>query len=457
MKKILTILLIFLGNICLGADVKILHTSDVHGRISPVEYKGIENRGGFSRRVTLVNQIRNQNQNVLLLDSGDYFQGSLYYRMDLGKSSAKLLPEIKYDAIVLGNHELDNGIKVLKRNIKLSKTQFLSANVYFKDKYLQKAVKPYIIKEFDGEKFLIIGVTTPDLAKLSNDNEFSVTNPIDEINKIIKSVEYDKLIILSHCGFDVDKNISKNIPQIDLILGGHNHYFFDKPDYSYKTPIIQDGEFGMRVGISDFDKKLKTFTYKYITPEIPSNPDIDKKIKTFDKENKKVSNKVIAKTNTVLIGDQDTIEKTQTNLGKIVLLSMTRPFGNNFDGVMTNSGSIRINRNLKGDITYADILEILPFDNDIVLVEMKGQYLKEIITSKNHTGRRYPQYYLKDTNIDNDKMYKIITNYYVAQGKDGFDEFKNSTVIKKVTVKPTKLLKETMQELNVITDEKIKF
>lgn len=457
MKKFLLTLILLTGNLVFGADVTILHTSDVHGRISPVEYKGVPDRGGFSRRVTFVNDVRSKNKNVLLLDSGDYFQGSLYYRMDLGKSSAKLLPEIKYDAIVLGNHEFDNGVKVLKRNIKLSKTPFLSANVHFKDKYLQKAVKPYIIKEFDGEKFLIIGVTTPDLAKLSASNDFTVTNPVDEIKKIINTVDYDKLIILSHCGNGIDKNISKSIPQIDLILGGHNHLYFDKPEYIQGNPIIQDGEFGMRIGVVDFDKKVKSYTYKYITPEISSNPEIDKKIKNIDKEHQKVSNKVVAKTNTLLIGDQNTIEKTQTNLGKIVLLSMTRPFEKDFDGVVTNSGSIRINRNLKGDITYADILEILPFDNDIVMVEIQGKDLKGIFDTNKHSGRRYVQYYLKDKNIEDSKTYKIITNNYMAQAKDGYEEFKNSKVIKRITTKPTKLLQETMQELNVINDDKIKF
>lgn len=163
MKKVrsfILILCLLLGNVVFSAEVIILHTSDTHGRISPIEYNGVNYMGGFSKRLNIVQDVRKHNKNVLLLDSGDYFQGSIYYRIDQGKSIAKLLPDIKYDAIALGNHEFDNGIKVLKRNIKNSKTQFLSANVHFKDRYLKKAVKPYIIKEFEGEKILIIGVTT---------------------------------------------------------------------------------------------------------------------------------------------------------------------------------------------------------------------------------------------------------------------------------------------------------
>lgn len=458
MKKfILLIAYLLIGNICSAAEITILHTSDTHGRISPVEYKGIKNSGGFSRRVTFVNEVRQANKNVLLLDSGDYFQGSIYYRIDMGKSGAKLMKDIKYDAVALGNHEFDNGIKILKRNIKLSKTQFLSANVHFKDKYLQKAVKPYILKEFDGEKFLIIGVTTSNLSNLANTNQVTVTGPIEEINNIIKTVKYDKIIILSHCGLDEDRLIAKAIPQINLILGGHNHYFFNSPEYIGKTAIIQDGEFGVRVGIINFDQKLKQYKFENITSSINSDANIDRKIVKLNKEIKQKTNEIIATSNIMLIGDQNTIEHSQTNLGKLVLLSMTKPFKNEgFDGIITNSGSIRINRNLKGNISYADVLEILPFDNDVILVEIQGKYLKNILRKGQQTNRRYLQYYLKDTNIDDNKNYKIITNSYIAAGKDGYNDFKQAKLIKKSNKSPVKLLKETLIELKTITKDNIK-
>ena len=455
MKKVLLVICLLISNICFAGEVVILHTSDTHGRIAPVEYNGIKNTGGYSRRLTFVNDIRKQNKNVLLLDSGDYFQGSLYYRLDNGKAIAKLLPEIKYDAIALGNHEFDNGIGVLKRNIKVSKTQFLSANVHFKDKYLSQAVKPYIIKQIDGEKFLIIGVTTSSLSSVTDTSKVTVTNPIDEINKIIKNVDYDRLIILSHCGLDEDRQIAKAIPQIDLILGGHNHYFFQIPEMvSGKVPVVQDGEFGVRVGILKFDGKLKSYNHKNITSEITSNDKTDKNIAALDLHNQKVTQKVLAKTQTTLIGNQTTLEKSQTNLGRLVLISMTKAFPN-FDAVITNSGSIRVNRNIKGDITYADVLEILPFDNDIVLVEIQGKYLKEILQTGKQQNRRYLQYYLKDSKIENDKMYKVITNAYVAKGKDGYTSFKHGTVVKKSSKSNTKLLIDTLNDLKILTDENL--
>ena len=115
MRKKLSILalMMFVGTSVFGADVKILHTSDIHGRISPVVYNNKPDMGGYARRVSFAKQVRQNNKNVLLLDSGDYFQGSLYYRLDNGKAIAKLMPKIKYDAVAIGNHELDNGLSVL--------------------------------------------------------------------------------------------------------------------------------------------------------------------------------------------------------------------------------------------------------------------------------------------------------------------------------------------------------
>ncbi len=457
MKKAFLCLILLCINLCYAAEITILHTSDTHGRISPIEYKGKADIGGLSRRIYIFNKTKSDSKNYLLLDSGDVFQGSIYYRIDKGLLNAKLLPYLNYDAIALGNHEFDDGLKILKRNIKASKTQFLSANVHFKDKYLKTHVKPYIVKEFDGEKFLIIGVTTQSLKNLTTTGDITVTNPIYEIKKIIKNVDYDKLIILSHCGLEEDQRIANAIENIDIILGGHNHFFFEYPKYINKTPIIQDGEFGVRVGKIIFDKKLKSYSYLDVDSKYPKENRTDSIISKADKKINKDRNKIVATTTVDLIGDQTTIEHCQTNLGKLVLISMTKPF-KDYDAVITNSGSIRINRNLTDKITYADLMEILPFENKIVLVELQGKYLKQCLyEGKIQTNRRFLQVYLKDKNIDDNKTYKVITNDYIAAGKDGYKSLAHCKVIKKAKEKPVKLLYTTLKDISPITNDNIKF
>ena len=116
MKRFITILILICINFCHASEIVILHTSDTHGRISPIEYNHQQDMGGLSKRVKIFNDEKENNENILLLDSGDVFQGSIYYKYDKGKLNSKLLRYLHYDAIALGNHEFDDGIKILKHS-----------------------------------------------------------------------------------------------------------------------------------------------------------------------------------------------------------------------------------------------------------------------------------------------------------------------------------------------------
>ena len=136
---------------------------------------------------------------------------------------------------------------------------------------------------------------------------------------------------------------------------------------------------------------------------------------------------------------------------------MLKPFVNDCDGRFINTCSLRFNRNLNGNISYPDVLEMIPFDNGVVEVEIKGKDLKAALNFGMKTGgRKYPQYYFKDANIDDNKKYKIITSDFIAAGKDGFVSFKNSVVVKKATESPVQLLLNTIKNYKVITDENLK-
>jgi len=438
MKKLTLILLIlFFALPVFATDIKILHTSDVHGRLEPIDYKNMQNVGGAARQSYYYKQIRKENKNTLILDSGDIFQGSIYYQMFKGKLTSDILRILKYDAIALGNHEFDRGVKELKILIKKSKTQFLSANIEFSDKELQKLVKPYIIKNFEGRKILIIGVTTPKLKNLSNSDEVTVYEPISIIRKIIsENNTVDSIIILSHCGYEIDKQIAMENPSINIILGGHNHLLFGKPISTNGVDIITSGEFGVYVSNIDyrvnskFDEKSKmvNFSNPIMDDKILSDKLVEKFLKKADKKIEKLKKTTLSRTDIVLVGNQNEIEKYQTNLGTLVLKSMV--YENPYDVVMVNSGSIRINRNLKGNITLVDAFEILPFDNKVITGKIQGKYLKEILKNGKINGRRYLQVYSKIDKIVDEKYYTVITNDYIAKGKDGYEAFLNIKDVK---------------------------
>lgn len=428
MKKIyvLILALIFIASPVFAHDITILHTSDVHGRLQPIDYHGIKNVGGASRQVYYYNKTRQEHRNTLVLDSGDIFQGSIYYQMYKGKLTAKLLKtSLKYDAVALGNHEFDRGIKELKHLIKKSNTTFLSANIEFSDYEMRKLVKPFIIKEVGGEKILIIGVTTPSLANLSCSDGITIYDPVSIVRKIISENKADAIIVISHCGYEIDKQIANANPQINLILGGHNHILFTKPILTNGVNIVNSGEFGVRVSkmIFSTDKGITYFENVLMDKNINSDKVVEKKLKHIDKKLDKLKNTVLSKTNLLLIGEQTEIEKQQTNLGRLVLKSMVE--FQNYDIVCTNSGSIRINKNLTGKITMADAIEILPFENKIVKGKIQGKYLEQVLTLGKTHGRKYLQVYSKIKKIEPEKYYTIVTNEYISKGKDGYEPFRN--------------------------------
>ncbi len=431
MKKLylLILALIFaITPVFAGNDITILHTSDVHGRLQPIEYHGLKNVGGAPRQVYYYNQTRQNNRHTLILDSGDIFQGSIYYQMYKGKLTAKLLKTaLKYDAVALGNHEFDRGIKELKQLIKKSNTTFLSANIEFTDYEMRELVKPYIMKEIGGEKILIIGVTTPALSNLSCSDGITIYDPVSIVRKIIaeNKNKTDAIIVLSHCGYEIDKQIAKANPEINIILGGHNHILFTKPVPTNGVEIVNSGEFGVRVSkmIFSTDKGITYFENTLMDKNINSDKTVEKQLKHVDKKLNKLKNTVLSKTNLVLLGEQTEIEKQQTNLGRLVLKSMVefQPY----DIVCTNSGSIRINKNLTGKITLADAIEILPFENKVVKGKIQGKYLEQILALGKTHGRKYLQVYSKIKKIEPEKYYTIVTNEYISKGKDGYEPFRN--------------------------------
>jgi len=433
MKKFLLILLsLLIVTPVFATDLTILHTSDVHGRLEPITYHNMKNVGGAARHSYLFKQVRKENRNTLILDSGDIFQGSIYYQMFKGKLTADILKVLKYDAIALGNHEFDRGTKELKTLIKKSKTQFLCANIEFSDKELQKLVKPYIIKEFEGRKILIIGVTTPTLKNLSNSDNVTIYEPISVVRTIIsENTGADCIIVISHCGYEIDKQIAIANPKINIIFGGHNHLLFERPVQTNGVEIINSGEFGVYVSNVNYNintrlgekNSLTKFESILIDENIPSDKIVEKKIEKANKKIEKLKQTVLSKTILTFIGEQTEIEKRQTNLGRLVLKSMI--YENPYDFVMVNSGSIRINRNLTGDITLVDAMEILPFENKVISGKLQGKYLKEILKYGKLQGRRYLQVYSKIKNIEDNKEYIVVTNDYIAKGKDGFEPFVN--------------------------------
>lgn len=261
--------------------ITILHTNDVHSYIDPFppDHPKNPNMGGVARRATIINSVRKENPNTLLVDAGDIFQGTPYFNYYGGELEFKLMNMMKYDFATIGNHDFDNGIDGLFAQLPNAKFDFVSANYDFKNTVLEGYIKPYKTKIIDGIKIGIfgLGVELDGLVDKKNYKETVYNNPIEiatDITKILKNEEKcDLVICLSHLGFKYkeepekvsDLVLAKKTKDIDLIIGGHTHTFLDKPviekNLEEKEVLInQVGCYGINLGRIDFylsnDKKI---------------------------------------------------------------------------------------------------------------------------------------------------------------------------------------------------------
>lgn len=253
--------------------ITILHTNDVHSHIDPFgpDDKRNANKGGVARRATLVENIRKENPNTLLLDAGDIFQGTPYFNYYGGELEFKLMSMLNYDLATIGNHDFDNGIDGLYAQLPHAKFEFVSANYDFSNTVMDTHVKPYKVLVKDGVKIGVfgLGIQLDGLVDKKMYKETVYHDPIEvaqDMSRILKEEEScDLVICLSHIGYHYknspdrvcDLNLAKATKDIDLIIGGHTHTFLPKPTIAENSEgknvlVNQVGAYGLYLGRIDF-------------------------------------------------------------------------------------------------------------------------------------------------------------------------------------------------------------
>ena len=252
-------------------DIKltILHTNDMHSHIHPFTSGRNKGLGGMAQRAALIKQIRKQEEHVLLLDAGDIFQGTPYFNVYGGELEFKLMSEMKYDAVTLGNHDFDNGLEGLKKQLPHANFPFLIANYDFSDTILKNTFKAYKVFRKGDLKIGVfgIGIELDGLVPKKLYQNTVYQDPISTANhyaNILKQKERcDLVICLSHLGFKYkgekisDMTFAGQTRDIDLIIGGHTHTFLKKPvkqlNLDEKEVLInQVGWAGINIGKIDY-------------------------------------------------------------------------------------------------------------------------------------------------------------------------------------------------------------
>ncbi|MDL1896286.1 multifunctional 2',3'-cyclic-nucleotide 2'-phosphodiesterase/5'-nucleotidase/3'-nucleotidase [Anaerolineae bacterium CFX7] len=477
-------------------DLTIAHTNDTHARLMPITAFNSDCNaqddaagkcfGGVARRATALQKIRAEGKNLLVLDAGDQFQGSLFYYLYKGEEAAKFLNELGFQATTFGNHEFDDGPANVARYIEMLKLPLVSANVDVSaEPTLAGKVKPYAILEAGGEKIGVTGCTTTDTPILSSPGANVKFNAIAaSVKAQVAALEKEginKIVLLCHEGYDPDKALAAAVDGIDVIVGGHSHSYLSSnpPDQDkdkalgpyptvVKSPngdpvlIVQAMSYGKYLGRLDVTFDAKGVPTKWegapilLDASVTPDPKIAEEVAKLDAPLQELRNKVIGQSSVDLNNVDNECRFGECNIGDLIADAMLD--SQQKEGVqvaMLNGGGIRASIP-KGDVTLGQVLTVLPFGNTIATFGLKGSDLRAALENGvsraenpgNEGTGRFPQVagmtyvwnpqapvgsrivsvQIKQPDgtyqaLDPNATYKVATLDFTRQGGDGYSVF----------------------------------
>lgn len=415
-------------------QLTLLHTNDVHARVEETNKDSGKCSkapcfAGVSRRSTKIKEIRSKEKNVLLLDAGDQFQGTVWFNYYKGAEAAYFMNQLKYDAMALGNHEFDNGVDgLLKPFLQDVNCTVLSANIKA-DQTLAPQISryyyPYKIFTLGSEKVGVVGYTSAETPALSLpgphlkfEDEITALQP--QVEKLL-ALGVNKIIALGHSGFIVDQMIAKKVRGVDVVIGGHTNTFLytgtppstEVPAGLYplmvrsedgrQVPVVQAYAFGKYLGFlkvtfdSDGNVLNSTGNPILLDSSVEPDPDIQAKVDSWRMNLANYSAQQVGQTLVYLNGTFEECRFRECNLGNLICDAMVHHNikyadelqWNHVSSCILNGGGIRApidERNRNGSITMEDLISVLPFGGTFDLVQLNGSTLREAFE---HSVRRY--------------------------------------------------------------------
>ena len=383
--------------------VTILHTNDTHAHLESFEPFKQPLQGGVARRYTLIEQIRAEGGNVILLDAGDVFQGTLYFNQYQGQADLYFMNAMGYDAMCVGNHEFDSGPAVLAAFVDGAEFPVISANIDVSaEPTLAGKIPAYTVLDVAGEKIAVFGLTTEDTPILSSPGPNVIfKDPISSAEATVDELEaqgINKIIALTHLGYSRDLDLAAAVEGIDVIVGGHSHTLLgdmEGAEGPYPTVVTSPaGEpvlvvtakcWGSYLGRLDvtFTAEGVVETYGgapiFIDESIPENPEMAAKLAEYAAPIEELKATVIGQTAVDLDGEREHVRTMETNLGNLICDAMLwRTAADNTVIAIQNGGGIRASIPA-GDVSLGQVLEVLPFGNTIVNFDLTGAEIVEAL------------------------------------------------------------------------------
>lgn len=470
-------------------ELTILHINDWHSRIesnnafestcSAEDETAGKCIGGAARLVTAIAQRREalEGQNVLLLNGGDNFQGSLFYTTYKGKAEGEFLNLMKFDAMTVGNHEFDDGEDALVPFLEMAEFPVLSANVSPNaQSRVGDMIKPSVVLDVGGEKIGIVGAVTndtPDIAMPGPNISFEddVATITAEVEKL-RSEGINKIIALTHVGYVRDKERIAKIPGVDAVVGGHSHSLLhnsdpkaagpyptmiDNPE-GYQVPVTQAASYSKYLGefkiVFDDEGVVKSASGDPLFLDASIEPDaaVLARIQELGAPIEELKAREVAETTKSIDGSRDSCRAGECEMGNLVTDAvLDRAKGQGAQIVIQNGGGLRASID-EGVITMGEVIGVLPFQNTLATFQLTG---KDIVASLEHgvsgieEGKgQFPQVaglkYSFDKSvapnegriqsvevqegdgwvaIEPDKTYTVATNNFMRNGGDGYRLF----------------------------------
>ncbi|ETX30191.1 bifunctional metallophosphatase/5'-nucleotidase [Roseivivax isoporae] len=469
--------------LCAGAaqadfTLTVLHTNDFHDRFEPISAydstcSAEDNAagdcfGGIARLVTAVGEARARaGDNVVLLDAGDQFQGSLYFSQYGGALAAEFMNQLAYDAMAVGNHEFDNGPEGLAEFLDLVEFPVLSANIdVSQNNRLAGRVADSAVLEVGGDRVGVVSVLAEDTPETSSPGDTVIFSPAAdaaqaEIDRLTED-GVNKIILLTHVGFSADRRLAEALTGVDLIVGGHSHTLLSNTaegaEGAYPTevngvPIVQAYAYGKFLG-----EVSVTFDDAGEVTELTGEPILldasvaeDEaalaRMQELAQPLEELRSEVVAESGDVIEGDRTVCRAQECSMGNLVADAMLdRVADQGIEVAIANSGGLRASIEA-GEVTMGDVLTVLPFQNTLSTFRVTGSVLVEALENgasqmeegagrfpqvagmsftvdpAAEVGSRISEVMVGGAPIDPEKLYGVVSNNYVRNGGDGYAMF----------------------------------
>lgn len=438
-------------------ELVILHTNDTHSQIDPDDK---DNMGGIARRKVVVDSVRAAEDNVLLIDAGDAVQGTLYFNLYGGEVEQKAMNALGYDLRILGNHEFDNGIDALGKMLELSDAEFLSTNYNLDDTPLARKFHKYAVREVDGRRIGFIAINLEPTGIISDGN-YNGLKYLDALNAAnasawwLKNVDScDIVVAVDHIGYDPavppgDRSLAESSENIDIIIGGHSHDLIDPsknslqwlvPNRAGKNVLVtQVGKQGKNVGKITIDLDNLAAEYDVIKVDKRLDDRLDPKMAELIAPYRAGVDSLMAAPVGKTAKELGQLSAELLNFASDVVARRGRQLADNVDFAILNKGGLR--RGLpKGTITVGQIMTMLPFDNHIQIIDIKGSDLLEAFKqmalvggngvseevrvkyeagdNPSRDGVEIESVVIDGKPLEADRIYRVATIDYLANGGD---------------------------------------